>query len=553
MVKRLSLLAVFLTMLLVSQPALAANMELRQAFIDLPQVSVHVVTDIAPTADALSATLMGKPLELKEVLPIRESGKGLACVFLVDISASLNPAQLLALKNVMRQWANTMGKYDWAAVITVGEAVTTIAPFNRDPNALRTAAMALKANDQKTLWYEGMTAAKKLFEETKDIPERHIVIALSDGMNDGGSLQYIGMLEAVKEFGAPYYMLGLVPAVKTAASDKALKEMQEVATATRGTYYPVTREDVIISAVGAVQTIEFSGVLAVFEAPGGIPYDGSKTELTVTYTKNGVATTQNIIVALTAQPGVTPKPEPTPAPSPSPTPSPTAKTTPTAQPTATTTPAPTPSPTPEATATSFYQTIIVSLNLPPWWPWAAGALAALLLAVVLLIVMSAKKRRRKRVRPATTLDTAPIPARLGTAPPSDDAITAQPEPEPALGKDSPWMPGWQECASMSLNITMLGDDGSHFPFDIPTKGRLVIGSGPSVGLTLEGAGLKARHCELFFMDGHWFAADLGSGTTRLNSIAVQGAARVEDRDLLQLGEVKLIVRLPDPHMPLPAE
>lgn len=559
--RRLSVLIVFFVVLLISQPTYASNIEVQQVFMDLPLVSMHLVTDIDPTADELSATIMGKPLELKEIVPIRKSKMGLACVFLVDISASLKPAQLQVLQNVMRQWANTMGKYDQVAVITVGEAVTNLISFSRDPDKLRKTALELKAGDNRTLWYEGILAAKKLIEETKDVPEQHIIIALSDGMNDGGRLTYAGMLKSVMEFNAPYYMLGLLPEKPTAASAKAQKEMQEVAAATHGQYFPVTRDEEIFTSVGTVQTREFSGVLAVFEAPGGIPYDGSEAELALTFTRNGTVTTVKMKVALYAKPGVTPKPDPTSTPLPTPTPLSSQPPTPSRAAAAThslkSPAAPTISPvaTPEPTSAAISQYAILGVILPTWWPWAAGAIAAMVLVIILFVMKSIKLRRRKHAPADETLDRKPSPVKPAAEPQlSDDIATTAPEHEPEpITQDKPWMPRWTESGPMQISITLISDDGSRFSFDIPTTGRLVIGSSVSAGLTLQGAGLAARHCELFFMDGLWFAAHLGSGTTRLNSISVKGAMRMENRDLLQLGEVKMIVYLPDANSPSKTE
>jgi hypothetical protein len=172
-----------------------------------------------------------------------------------------------------------------------------------------------------------------------------------------------------------------------------------------------------------------------------------------------------------------------------------------------------------------------------------------ILAIIVLIIVAAARIRRKKHAAAHPCAIQPVPT--PAASPTDDVVTAQPVPqtsaaEPSLTEDQPWLPGYGSGDEVHLKLTLMGDDGSRFPFDIPTRGRLVIGSSPSAGLRLDGTDLAPRHCELFRMDSCWFVADLSGGHTLLNSILVKGAARMEDNDLLELGAVKLIVRLPQP-------
>ena len=97
-----------------------------------------------------------------------------------------------------------------------------------------------------------------------------------------------------------------------------------------------------------------------------------------------------------------------------------------------------------------------------------------------------------------------------------------------------------------LSLEILG--GSHAPAEVPSKGRMVIGSDAErADLVLEGQGVDALHCAVGHLkDGGWALKDLGSDFgTFINGERVS-SARLSPGDLILIGSRRL--RAFDPHL-----
>jgi hypothetical protein len=153
------------------------------------------------------------------------SDQGIGIVFLIDISASLTPAQFGMIQDAVREWIKNLGPSDKAAIVTLGSAVSTRLDFTNNKNDLITVLMGLKSHDQQTLLYQGLVQAIDLSRRLdKNIPLRRAIVVLTDGLDDqqGGA----GRQEVVDKLAVdpiPIYGIG-ASTVNNAKVDAALKD-----------------------------------------------------------------------------------------------------------------------------------------------------------------------------------------------------------------------------------------------------------------------------------------------------------------------------------------
>ena len=103
-------------------------------YLDIRAENGEAVADVR--AEQLQAEIGPYPTNVQSVQAFTAAGEGVAYIFLIDVSKSLKPQQFAKIRDALRQWIETMGRQDRAAVVTFGETVRTVQDFSADRAAL---------------------------------------------------------------------------------------------------------------------------------------------------------------------------------------------------------------------------------------------------------------------------------------------------------------------------------------------------------------------------------------------------------------------------------
>ncbi len=157
------------------------------------------------------AHLNQKKLTTSSVKKFAESGEGVADIFLIDISKSLNDAQMAQVKKAMQKWASEMKPNDRMAIITFGEEVQTVLDYSNDPKQIQKAIKKIENTGMKTRLYgavnEGLTLSTR---NDVDLPKKKDIIIVTDGLNDSnGGVSMDDVKESLKKRRIPLYCLWL--------------------------------------------------------------------------------------------------------------------------------------------------------------------------------------------------------------------------------------------------------------------------------------------------------------------------------------------------------
>ena len=255
----------------------------------------------------LSLEVGGKVLET-EVTPQNELGIGY--VFAVDVSASLSTEQFAAVQEQMKAWAGRLGSGDRMAVVTFGDAVTTVTDFTGNVNTINAIVDGLAPIDQTTMLYSGVMRAIDLAtRQSDDLPARRAVVLLSDGMNDtvDGAVGMQEMRDKAVEAGVPLYIAGVVGDNNL----DSLSQIGEMARSTGGAIYTGSKDE-LGQCFEKLSAYIGEGYAAKAIIPSELA-DGSPKGLILTVTTGSISAMDNADVRMrVVEVPATEEPSPTP-------------------------------------------------------------------------------------------------------------------------------------------------------------------------------------------------------------------------------------------------
>jgi len=133
------------------------------------------------------------------------------------------------------------------AVLRFAESPTLVVPFGRDPAAARAAFSFAAGADQRTAIFDAAARALKAFD---DLPrahaERHIVVLISDGLDNASQTKANSVIEAALEKRVSFYVVHLPlfePRGGRLAVRSPSKGFRELAQQTGGKYFLVGNAD----------------------------------------------------------------------------------------------------------------------------------------------------------------------------------------------------------------------------------------------------------------------------------------------------------------------
>ena len=225
-----------------SSPSAPATLRLAQVVVRLPEVHLYASAQ-NEKGNPVAAEQWGKPSALigptYTTAEISQRPDGIAIVFLIDVSKSLNKQQFDLIKASVRAWIESLepDRGDRAAIVTLGSGVNILQDFTANKNDLKTKLASLAPSDMQTLLYQGLVQAIDLSRRfDSNLPLHRVIVTLTDGMDDqkGGA----GRQEVLDKLAidpTPIYALG-ASAQNNAKVDAALKEFAGLVRASGGEY-----------------------------------------------------------------------------------------------------------------------------------------------------------------------------------------------------------------------------------------------------------------------------------------------------------------------------
>ncbi|WP_165243630.1 vWA domain-containing protein [Paludisphaera soli] len=187
-------------------------------------------------------------------------------VLVVDRSGSMNEeARLASLKAAVARFVEKMPQGSKVAVVAFSGQVELIRPFTTDREKIRRAVDDLFA-DGPTRFHDAVALALELLAEQSG---RRVVIALTDGQDTSSATTLDENADAANRLGLPIYTLGL-------GDERAIagRELEQLAKATRGEYYPSRRADELRKVYEAIAERLGAGYSLVYQSDRRIP-DGT--------------------------------------------------------------------------------------------------------------------------------------------------------------------------------------------------------------------------------------------------------------------------------------
>lgn len=209
------------------------GLRLIQARVDGQRIEAWLDMPTARLLDAaqFSATVGAVEAQVTTITDVATSDDGVAYVFLVDISRSLSTKQFAQIQDALRQWIQSMGERDRAAVLTIGKTVVKRSDFTADRDRLLTTIDGLAPVDLETSFYQGVLEAISLGRRQDDgLPARRAIVVLSDGIDDsvaGATLDEV--FRQSREFRVPIYSIGFAASPINDAKRQGLKTLGTLA------------------------------------------------------------------------------------------------------------------------------------------------------------------------------------------------------------------------------------------------------------------------------------------------------------------------------------
>ena len=481
----------------VAAPPTVYDFRLVQGTAALPTVKVYL--DIVGSGDVpakglqkedFTATVGSAQAKISRLIPFEDAKEGVGFVLLVDISKSLSREQFVQMKNTLAAFVDSMSEMDRVALISFGQSVKVIEDFTANRSKIKDQIARLAPTDEETAFYGGIDKAVSLARAGgADVPARRVVITLTDGVNDlTGGVSKGDIADRLKADPVPLYLIGFVQGKPSAEEESAIGVMKTFSRLSGGRYYD--------GRGGEWRGIYFAISRAIRSAfvleaeVTNFRSDGTVFPVSVNLMAANRTWTEKMDLTIPAGGALT---------------------TSQAQ-----------SPASASAADPRKNNLSDSMNL--WF--LLGALMIGLLTVGWFFV----RRRRLGQRATAVAPTPPNPA----VHPEHEVVTA------AFPTGS--VPG------VLIRLTRIDNGLPANQFELEIVDRVVIGSDPLASHLVfeQDAGIAAAHCEIFFEAGYLFLRDLSSATgTFLNGTPLVDRQRIEDQDVLKLGQTEMRITFPN--------
>jgi hypothetical protein len=131
----------------------------------------------------------------------------LLVIFVVDVSGTMSGPPIAEARNAIRLFAQKMGPNDQLAIVSFSDQVEVVRQISK-PTDLEPDLNRLHAVGRTTELYRALIKALEL-TRVPNLPERKIVLALSDGKDEGRAYSIDDVIRQAQSDGAPIYSVGL--------------------------------------------------------------------------------------------------------------------------------------------------------------------------------------------------------------------------------------------------------------------------------------------------------------------------------------------------------
>jgi pSer/pThr/pTyr-binding forkhead associated (FHA) protein len=153
------------------------------------------------------------------------------------------------------------------------------------------------------------------------------------------------------------------------------------------------------------------------------------------------------------------------------------------------------------------------------------------------------------VEPAAAAPKPVIPSPRTAAPPPPRSPAATPPADLVAGSTvvdtaAPVIPS-SPSSGTPARIATARFTSEKFSFDVTTTGRFEVGRSASTAFRVDHTTVSRRHAALVLSEdrAHLVVEDLGAANgTRVNGVEIKGTRELQDRDVLEMGEVRFTVR-----------
>jgi von Willebrand factor type A domain/Inner membrane component of T3SS, cytoplasmic domain len=183
-----------------------------------------------------SATINQQNLTVSSATPFGQSGEGVAYIFLVDISKSIQPKVFAEMRTQIDNWIGGMGASDQMAIYTFGDEDKELADFTSNKSTLVAALQNVMPSDLQTKLYLALRNAINLGQRTDaNLPTRRVIVIASDGKDEGSGFTSDDVGRLVQPSRVPIYAIGF-SSLPEPDKDTYLDALNRIAALSGGLY-----------------------------------------------------------------------------------------------------------------------------------------------------------------------------------------------------------------------------------------------------------------------------------------------------------------------------
>ncbi|MBF0112609.1 MAG: VWA domain-containing protein [Desulfamplus sp.] len=548
---------IVLAIFFIAQSCFAEVMEFRvsQVFQQLPKIDVylHLTQESGQPIENIegvkfSAFVDADSVAITSTNKFDADSGGVAYLFLVDVSKSLNAAQFREIKEALSNWVNSIKATDRAGLMTFGTTVRTVQDFTADKELLTKAVNGLALTDMDTQLHLGLARAIELSRrKDADLPGRRAIITLSDGQDDFvGGMTKNEVLNQLKDDPIPIYAIGFVKQPVTQAKESYLKTLGEFARTSGGLYFNAGNFSALSEIYKKVRQSTLDVWVAQLDCKD-CPADGTVHRLQMSMESGSRTITdgQNIRLlpiapAVDETTPVTPLVEETA----------TEETQSEQTQVETTEPEPASaqaviqeSESPEATTQGQEspQPLTPESELPFWekipsWAW----LVAVILLFGLFMLILFFKKKSKALQNQLNLQTQSNPKeQIERVEPEKDELDEQPEPAPSF-ETTKRATIINSPPAIQIKLTIVGGSNSK-AYSHNLVESLTIGRSKLCDIAItDDDQISSRHCQLIQRDKGVYLKELGATNgTMVNGVHFNGMNYLQNGDLILVGRTEL--------------
>lgn len=472
------------------------TLRVSQAYVDLPEITVFFGargtdgTFVSPIdSQQVSVSAGETDLTVDTVTAFSGSGRGVAYVFLADVSKSIQPQQYERLRQALGTWIGSLSGEDQAALLTFGSTVDVVQDFTSNIERLQTRVDSLRPRDQNTRLHAGLVQALELGRRRDpDLPERRVIVVLSDGKDDvTGGMTAEEVRERMRVDRTPIYAIGYARPPMTDGKEAALDKLGTFARTSGGQFIEAGAQSIPETFEDLRQRAEEVHIAELHCT--ACDADGTVRPLRVQLTSGANTMTDGLRVRMQSTgssegDGDSSSKETD----------------------------------PNLTRNdSYMQAVAAFFAELPWWGYGIGALVLVALAVGIYFYV-----RRE--------DEEPEPA---------------PQPTPKMKTKSP------EPKGIPLHFETVGqqESGSH---EARIADRILVGRSRDCDVVItDDQEASRQNSEIVREDGELYIRDLDSQNgTLVNGVPISGSYQLKDGDRILIGRTELRIEVPDELQPV---